>query len=59
MLLYTEGVAPALLFFWRSQHRYLKHVMEVAETVQLMLPGVGGKCLCDPFCEWILSAADD
>lgn len=33
---------------WGSQHRYLKHVMEVAEIMQLKLPGIGGKCSCIP-----------
>lgn len=33
--------------------------MEVAETVQQMLPGIGGKCSCGPACEQILSVADD
>lgn len=33
--------------------------MEMAENVQLMLPGVGGKCSCDPICEQVLSVADD
>lgn len=58
MLLYT-GAAPALLIFWKSQHRHLKYVLEKAETMLLLLPVVDKRNAHMIRCEHSLSVAED